>query len=239
MSVDADHRYEFCKLLKTQFPNTQFIITTHDRVWAGQMKSAGLVTAKTSAVFHSWNIDTGPLVESDQEIWEEIAKALDKGKVGAAAASLRNHLEYISRLLADQIGASPQFRADNDYELGDMLTSVLKRMKEIWGKAADAAQSWGKIPDRDAAAEKKAKLSSCNGAASVEQWAVNKAVHYNAWANFGKKDFEPVVAAFKELLDCFRCAACGSWVYVAARVSPESLRCACSTVSVNLKAKSK
>jgi ABC-type cobalamin/Fe3+-siderophores transport system ATPase subunit len=41
MSVDAGHRYQFCKLLKTHFPDTQFIITTHDRLWAEQMKSAG------------------------------------------------------------------------------------------------------------------------------------------------------------------------------------------------------
>ena len=46
MSVDAGHRYQFCKLLKTHFPDTQFIITTHDRLWAEQMKSAGLVTRK-------------------------------------------------------------------------------------------------------------------------------------------------------------------------------------------------
>ena len=46
MSVDAGHRYQFCKLLKTHFPNTQFVITTHDRLWAEQMKSAGLVTGK-------------------------------------------------------------------------------------------------------------------------------------------------------------------------------------------------
>jgi recombinational DNA repair ATPase RecF len=68
MSVDADHRYQFCKLLKTHFPNTQFIITTHDRLWAEQMKSARLVTAKTPIAFHSWTIDTGPMVESNQEI---------------------------------------------------------------------------------------------------------------------------------------------------------------------------
>jgi recombinational DNA repair ATPase RecF len=29
MSVDSGHRYQFCKLLKAQFPDTQFIITTH------------------------------------------------------------------------------------------------------------------------------------------------------------------------------------------------------------------
>ena len=38
---------------------------------------------------------------------------------------------------------------------------------------------------------------------NVEQWAANKAVHYNEWANFGKRDFEPVVSAFRELHDCF------------------------------------
>ncbi len=53
--------------------------------------------------------------------------------------------------------------------------------------------------------------------ADVEQWAVNKAVHYNEWANFGKTDFEPVVAAFRELLDCFPCSDCDSWLYVTPR----------------------
>ena len=69
MSVDAGHRYQFCKLLRTHFPDTQFIITTHDRLWAEQMKSAGLVTAKSSIAFHTWTIETGPLVASNVEIW--------------------------------------------------------------------------------------------------------------------------------------------------------------------------
>jgi hypothetical protein len=204
MSVDAGHRYQFCKLLKTHFPDTQFVITTHDRLWAEQMKSAGLVTAKTSIAFHSWTIDTGPLVESNVEIWDEIAAALAKGRVEAAAAALRHHLEYVSRHLADQLGATPTFRADGSYELGELLPSVLSRMKSLCGKAADAAQSWGNTAAKEAAAELKATLSTSNAATNVEQWAVNKAVHYNEWANFGKKDFEPVVSAFKELLACFR-----------------------------------
>jgi hypothetical protein len=45
------------------------------------MKSAGLVTSKTSIAFHSWTIDSGPLIESNLEIWDEIAAALAKGKV--------------------------------------------------------------------------------------------------------------------------------------------------------------
>ena len=239
MSVDSGHRYQFCKLLKTQFPDTQFVITTHDRLWAAQMKSAGLVTGKTSIAFHSWTIDTGPLMETNQEIWDEIAAALAKGKVEVAAAALRHHLEYVSRLLADQLGATLPFRADASYELGDLLPAVLSRMKELHGKAAEAAQSWNNKPVAEAVAARKAALAAASAATNVEQWAVNKAVHYNEWANFGKKDFEPVVAAFRDLLGCFRCGPCDSWIYLTPRVNPESVRCDCNGINLNLKLKPK
>jgi hypothetical protein len=144
-----------------------------------------------------------------------------------------------SRHLADQLGASPPFRADGNYELGELLPSVLARMRQLYGKAADAAQSWGNAAAKEAVAKRKEALASSNAAKSAEEWAVNKAVHYNEWANFGKKDFEPVVAAFKELLDCFRCDKCQSWLHVTPRQRPESLRCACGEVNLNLMPKPK
>ncbi len=239
MSVDAGHRYRLCRMLKTRFPNTQFIITTHDRLWAEQMKSAGLVTRKTSVAFHGWTIDTGPLVESNSEVWLDINAALSKGKADVAAATLRHHLEYASRHLADQLGAAPQFRADGNYELGELLPSVLSRMMALLGKSADAAQSWGNAAARDDATNRKALVSDRANATNVDQWAVNKAVHYNEWANFGSRDFQPVADAFKQLLACFMCEQCGSWLYATPRGNPEALRCACSSVNLNLKPKPK
>jgi hypothetical protein len=238
MSVDAGHRYNFCKLLKTEFPDTQFIITTHDRLWAEQMKSAGLVTRRTSLAFHSWTIDTGPLVESNLDIWDDIAASLAKGKVEVAAAGLRHHLEYVSRHLADELGAPVPFRADGNYELGDLLPAVLTRMKALLGKAADAAQSWGNNALRDSIVARRTALSNATATQSVEQWAVNRAVHYNEWANFGRKDFEPVVAAFKDLLACFVCPNCESWFHVTPpRGTPEALHCPCGETNLNLSAK--
>ncbi|KAA3607140.1 MAG: chromosome segregation protein SMC [Planctomycetota bacterium] len=240
MSVDSDHRHEFCKLLKRHFPDTQFIITTHDRVWAEQMRSAGLVTSKTSVAFHSWTIETGPLVESNEGIWVEINQALAKGKVEVAAGALRRHLECVSRHLADLLGASPQFRTDGNYELGELLSSVMSRMKKLLGEAANAAQSWGDAQSRGAAASHKKAVSELKGVADVEQWVVNKAVHYNEWANLGKKDFEPVVAAFRDFLERFRCATCESWLYVTPKRGPsEALRCNCAEYNFNLKTKPK
>jgi hypothetical protein len=103
------------------------------------------------------------------ELWDEIDSALGKGKVEAAAAALRRHLKYISRLLADQLGAAPQFRADGNYELGDLLPAVLARMKDLYSKVATAAQSWGKNDEKETISERKAALSATAGASNVEQ----------------------------------------------------------------------
>ena len=78
MSVDSQHRRQFCKLLKTHFPSTQFIITTHDRVWTKQMQTAGLVSAKSVVAFHTWTVDTGPVLEEIAEVWDQIDDDLAK-----------------------------------------------------------------------------------------------------------------------------------------------------------------
>lgn len=239
MSVDVGHRRQFCKLLKVYFSDTQFIITTHDRLWAEQMKSAGLVTGKASLAFHGWSIETGPVVEANKDIWDEIAAELAKGNVGDAAGALRRHLEYESRHLAHELSAMVAYRADGNHELGDLLPNVLSCLKTLYGKAADAAQSWGNLALRDTIVRRRTALSEAAAAANVEQWAVNKAVHYNEWANFDRKDFEPVVTAFKELMDCFHCPGCHSWLHVTPRVQPETLRCLCDAISFNLKPKPK
>jgi hypothetical protein len=190
--------------------------------------------------FYGWSIETGPLVESNDEIWQEIDKSLAKGKVDVAAAALRHHLEYVARVLADGLGGQTRFHSDGSYELSELMPAALSRLKTLYGKAADAARSWGKAAAKNEAVARKEALSNSNGAASVEQWAVNKAVHYHEWANFDRKDFDPVVTAFKELLDCFRCTNCQSWLYVAPpRGTAESLRCTCGTVNMNLNAKPK
>jgi hypothetical protein len=33
-----------------------------------------------------------------------------------------------------------------------------------------------------------------------EQWVIDKALHYNEWADLSENDFKPVVTAFRQLL---------------------------------------
>ena len=238
MSVDSQHRKEFCKLLNNHFSKTQFVITTHDQLWGQQMRSLGLVDKIHSVQLSGWTIDTGPIVSAAIEVWDEIDKDLSKNQIPDAAGKLRRHLEFVSRELAGELVASPPFRPDGDYDMGDLLPNVVGRQKRLLRKAAAAAQSWGNEQAKMEANEKKAILSECVTKSNCEQWVVNKAVHYNEWANFSQNDFQSVVASYKLLLEQFRCGSCESWLHVTPKKGePESLRCACNSINFNLKTK--
>jgi hypothetical protein len=235
MSVDTGHRREVCRLLKTNFPNTQFVLTTHDRVWLQYMKTEGLI--QNGQFFGGWNIETGPRIWDDTDIWTEIQEALDKDDVPRAAALLRRYLEYISAVLADNLRAQVEYRGDASYDLGDLLPPTLSRWKDRLKKGIKSAEHWG---HDDAKATLKAKLAEAEtliAKSNAEQWTINKSVHFNEWENFTKAEFEEVVKAFRALLDHIRCQneKCGGYPYLTPRKgASEQLRCSCGAININL-----
>ena len=234
MSVDKQHRKEVCGLLRREFPDTQFVITTHDEAWLHQMRSAKLVSRTSAVNFRSWTIDHGPRVQVAQDAWEEIETELENERVSVAAGILRRYLEYISGEVCAAIGASVPLKLDNNYDLGDLLPNAIGRFGDLLKKAEKAADSWG---DADALAAAKAareRFDDNKAASNVEQWMVNKAVHYNEWANFEKADFESVVSVFKDLVDCFKCTKCGALLEAQPRTGAKKLGCECLAVSYTL-----
>ena len=238
MSVDTGHRREVCRLLKTKFPNTQFVLTTHDRVWLQYMKTEGLI--QNGQFFGGWNIDTGPRIWDDKDIWTEIQEALDIDDVPRAAALLRRYLEYISVVLADNLRAKVEYRGDASYDLGDLLPSTLNRWKDRLKKGIKSAERWGHGNTQGKLEETLAEAEKLIANSSAEQWAINKSVHFNEWENFAKTEFKEVADAFKALLDHIRCQnkKCGGYPYLIPRKgASEQLRCSCGAVNVNLKIK--
>ena len=238
MSIDQGHRKHFCRLLKNRFPETQFIITTHDKVWAKQMQTEGLVEPKSGVAFHRWNVQTGPIFEQIAEVWDQIEADLAKNDIETAASRLRRHLEYIAGELADQLGARVAYRGDFSYDFGDLLGAVVSRQGELLKLAAKIANDWNnddaKAKVEAMKVERAEALTKCGG----EQWIINKAIHYNEWASFTKTEFRDVVEAFKTLLLQFRCSkpGCESWLYVTPRKgSAEALHCRCEEIHLNLK----
>jgi hypothetical protein len=238
MSVDTGHRREVCRLLKTKFPNTQFVLTTHDRVWLQYMKTEGLI--QKGQFFGGWNIETGPRVWDDTDIWTEIQEALEKADVPRAAALLRRYLEYISAVLADNLRAQVEYRGDANYDLSDLLPPTLSRWRNRLEKGIKAAEHWGHDESKTALETKLAEAKTLIQKSNAEQWAINKSVHFNEWENFAKTEFKEVADAFKALLDHIRCqnAKCGGYPYLTPRKgASEQLRCSCGNISINLKTK--
>jgi recombinational DNA repair ATPase RecF len=234
MSIDGGHRREFCRLLREHFPDTQFIITTHDPIWASQLRSEHIVDSKTTVEFQGWSVETGPIFEPVSEVWDRIAADLVRNDVPAAAGRLRRHLEYISRELADETAALIPYRGDARYDPSELLGAVFGRYRDLLGMAAASADSWNNDEAKKSVdAIKQARKDAVAGY-SDEQWAVNPAVHYNEWATFSKEDFEPVVAVMKTLVEQFQCSSCGSWIYPSPKNRPESLRCQCAATNLNL-----
>lgn len=240
MSVDAGHRREVCNLLKTEFPTTQFVLTTHDNVWLNHMKTSKLIASRAAVTFRKWHVDHGPAEWKRTDVWIEIDDAVDKNEVREAASQLRHYLEYAAAEWCARLGGRVEFRSDGKYELGDLLPAAINAMNDLYKKAKAAAGSWGDKARVDELGEASDAFSAAVIASSSEQWEINPAVHYSEWANFQKEDFKPVVAAFQAFEKQFECDDCGSLIYVVRTgKTKEAARCACNSVNLNLKAKAK
>ena len=236
MSIDADHRREVCKLLVRKFPNTQFILTTHDRVWLKFMETENLI--KDGVTFGGWSVETGPKTWRRRNVWTEIEDDLKQDNISAAASKFRRYLEYIASGLADGLRAQVQFKGDGQYALGDLMQPVVKRWRKKLEEAIKAANSWGKDDDETALLACLERLKSASQRTQAEQWAINPAVHYNQWANFQASEFREVVHSFADLLATMQCAACESFIELHPRTTQaELIRCNCGEIAINLKKK--
>lgn len=240
MSVDVNHRRQFCELLKAEFPSVQFIITTHDEVWARQMQKSGLVAKKNQARFHAWTVNDGPAYEDGIDFWDKIEFDLSNDDVPSAAARLRRNLEAILTDLTSVLKGQVVYQSDARYELGELLASVKAQHNKLLGAAAGVANSWAIAADiaRIKALQEERKAATL--AQDNESWAINPAVHFNDWASFSSADFRPVVQAWRTFLDLFLCTneQCTDWIYLVENGSTkEELRCRCGSYNLNLRKK--
>ncbi|HUF99915.1 MAG TPA: AAA family ATPase [Ilumatobacter sp.] len=240
MSIDTSHRRQFCNLLKKHFPDVQFIITTHDAVWARQMQSSGLISRAAQVRFLHWTVDAGPALEHGKDFWDHIDADLEKDDVPAAAARLRRNLEASLADLADSVHGQIAYRSDGNYELNDLVSAVKGKYRKLLNQAAKAANSYNNSIAKAQVEALQARRAQAVLDQEGEQWAINPAVHFNDWANFSKSDFLPVVEAWKQFLSLFTCdnPDCESWISTTGSAGNETaIRCDCGALNISLVSK--
>ena len=171
-------------------------------------------------------------------MWKQIDDKLKHSDIAGAAATLRRYLEYISTILADHLRARVEYHGNGHYELGDLWPAVIRAWKERLQEAKDAAVSWKKGVSEIEAIQKDANKKIA--ATQSEQWMINKAVHYNDWANLQPKEFVAVAEAFHAFLKSMQCtnSGCAEFLHVSPpKGDKEALRCGCGSTSLNLTVK--
>ncbi|MBA7577689.1 DNA replication and repair protein RecF [subsurface metagenome] len=238
MSVDVGHRRAFCSVLAKNFPDKQFIMTTHDTTWANQIRSEGLVNSKQMLKFYDWSVDDGRRIHYEADVWNRIEEDLKKNDISAASAKLRNGLEEFTRFVCHNLRAKVPYTLDDVGSMGDFLQAAIGTYNDLLSKAKVAANSWNRKDEVERLKQIDDKAKAIIKRALGEQWTINTTVHYNAWANLGKVDFTPVVYAFKELCDSvFSCdnEGCESVLKVTLDGATISgVRCKCGNVNWNL-----
>lgn len=145
MSVDADHRRQICHLLASSFPNRQFLITTHDKTWASQLKSEGVVRSHGMVEFYNWNIETGPEVNTEVDIWDKIEADLQRNDIPSAAARLRRGSEQFFGTVCDVLQVSVPYKQNGRWELGDFLLPAMDKYRDLIKKAQTVASRGVKV----------------------------------------------------------------------------------------------
>jgi hypothetical protein len=103
--------------------------------------------------------------------------------------------------------------------------------------ARESAQSWGNTSAQAAIVALEADAKAKIAKTQTVQWMINKAVHYDEWANLQSKELASLIAAFKDLLESLRCsnADCGGYSYISPHKGDrQALRCKCGAINFNL-----
>ncbi len=238
MSVDISHRKDICRLLREIFPGRQFIITTHDKTWAKQLKQETIIKPEQLIEFTGWTISSGPQVHQQLDLWQEAETALAQDDVHEAAQKLRRGSEDHFESACDSLGAAITYNSATQWQLDDWLPAAIDRYKALLQRARRSASSWNNQEALAMLNELESVRKQIYGRTFAEQWAINAAVHYNNWENMSKEEFSDVVDAFRYLHSLFVCSVCGGMLQTFPRKgNAEIVKCPCGNINWNLKQK--
>lgn len=231
-SVDDSHRKQLASMLKAQFSKWQFIVTTHEELWARQLRKFGMIEKKRHVEFYGWTVEGGPIHRELMDFLDKAQTAIDEERKDDAAFAIRNGLEAFYREACDAVGGSVTFQAAGDYDLGALLTPAVAKYAKLVDKGIEFSNAAGETEKADVLQTRKSALQEARKAFADENWILNPLVHYNEWASFSKGEVQALLNAHAALCDCLCCNECGKLLAVTRDGSRDvAVQCPCRKTS--------
>lgn len=227
MSVDIEHRLHFCDLLRDEYPDFQFIITTHDEVWEKYLEKHGVVKKKNAFKFINWTVETGPITTSIGDVWDECAKKAESD-LNSAAHYLRRGMEDYFAEVCDLLGAKVIYNSEHRWDFGQYYDASVSKLKELYKQAKAVANQYGNDEARQKLEKMEELLSQAYTDVTCNNWVTNKLIHKND-EDFSRAEFDSAVMSMKKVCSCFECSICKAKYKVAYEEGhkPSVIKCKC------------
>lgn len=226
MSIDSGHRGKFAELLRDKFSDKQFIITTHDKVWAKQLirKKVTLYNVE----FSGWSPTKGPNTSISKD-WkgglEDLIADLRKGSDHNVIGSFRKIIEEQFLKICIDLDAKTSIRLDGNYTLGDLIPPAIKKFKEAINESSK--QTSGKVRSKADYANMLVEFDKCRKKLDENGWMINPATHHTDWENFAPNEKVELICLYTDLLAMFFCSACSLGYHL--NPSEKILLCNCNS----------
>lgn len=236
MSVDEDHRLSIARLIADEFAEDyQLIITTHDQLWAEQLRTQGALRGGNIERLREWSLDAG-VVESRSYIdvyeqWEKVDEAVDANEMRQAAHELRYATERMLQQSCMALGGKVRLDPRLRYTLGDYKNAVSGRLGTIIGKARANLNPQNEEDEEmwEITEELNDKYGKLLNDVGNQLQKVNRQVHWTPgkWLSLRPEEFQEVFETHKKAYDFLFCDNCGSSIRYEEFNGYHELRCNC------------
>lgn len=213
MSVDIEHRLNFCDFLRDEYSDYQFLITTHDEVWEKYLEKHGVVNRKNAFNFINWTVESGPVMITKGDVWSECKKKADVD-LNSAAHYLRREMEEFFEETCDLLGAKVIYNAEHRWDFGQYFSSSVGKLNELYKLAKNVANQYKNESKIEELKELSNKLSEASTEVEKNNWITNRLIHKNTEV-FSRTEFDLAVESLKKICSCFECSICKSKYKVA------------------------
>lgn len=199
-TVDAGHRLRVARLLAREFSDYQLVLTTHDQLWANELRST--IPRAKLVQLRKWTIGQG--VDYQDNVlsdWDYYAQQAADGRPQDTIGGAGRNLEKLLYQMRGNLGLAVPAKPDRDYSIGDLYDPFWAWINRYQPERPDRPDFVQELRELKQELDEVWRLRNWSGA------------HFNAWAEtVTPAEALDFLHAIERLVTSFECPVCRNLV---------------------------